>query len=412
MNLESCQRARSVGYRGACNKDPDRLMVYDGRSKKSKLLASVSGDITDAVNKHDSWTSSGRDMYVEFITDGGNWGLSKTKEDPGFYAEWQIIKNGQACEKFKAVPGTALSGHNNELIVGNVKTCEAACCQRAWCKSFDYNAKRKCCNLADLDATKQFGETVKSSVWTLYEKPEAVIKATPKKLGKSGCSGLLSRISSRVNGVCCGRNGKMCLHGAPRTCSEECAQQWTPFAEVCSEWVKDSIPSMNKVTGLCERTEYGRYRAGRRKGRCNDDDLIEFGKQFKPACCGYKAKHCRAGVAVGFDKKSGVLMLPRPTDSRHRLMCSDGCATVVDKFYEECHTRLEQEDKKQHTHTARDAEKMLRLCQGMGAHRRMLLTEIETGTDDVNATLQAKDGEYGEFSEYFEASDDTMLGGL
>ena len=83
MNLESCARAHSVGYRGKCDRDPDRIEIYDGANANARKIREISGDITDAANQHDTFTSSGRDMYVRFVTDGGNWGLSKTKEDPG-----------------------------------------------------------------------------------------------------------------------------------------------------------------------------------------------------------------------------------------------------------------------------------------------------------------------------------------
>ena len=37
------------------------------------------------------------------------------------------------------VQNTAISAHNNEQMFGlSVEQCEAACCARAWCKSFDY----------------------------------------------------------------------------------------------------------------------------------------------------------------------------------------------------------------------------------------------------------------------------------
>ena len=287
MNLESCARARSVGYRGQCRMDPDRLEIYDGPNARSKLIARWSGDITDAVNTHDTVTSSGRDLYVRFVTDAGNWGLSKTTEDPGFYAEWQIIKGGQACEKFKRVPNTAIKGHNNEMIIGTVKQCEAACCARDWCKSFDFKGagRGSYCNLADLDASKNFADTTTAGPWVLYERPETSMKKDDKgSRTKDGCAKLLTSMSNKISGVCCGRNGKMCLHGAPRTCSEECASEWMPFAERCSEWVKATLPNMAKVTQICEREEFGRFRKGRKKGRCNDRDAYEFAQQFAPAC--------------------------------------------------------------------------------------------------------------------------------
>jgi hypothetical protein len=40
------------------------------------------------VLKQDSFTSTGRDMFVQFTTDNGNYGLTGTTATPGFYAEW------------------------------------------------------------------------------------------------------------------------------------------------------------------------------------------------------------------------------------------------------------------------------------------------------------------------------------
>lgn len=124
-------------------------------------------------------------MFVLFHTDGGNYGLTGTRGDPGFYAEWQILDNGQACTRFTQLPGTAIRGHNNEQLRDlTVAECEDACCVREWCKSFDYLdiADQVHCNLADVDATRQFGDVTTSATWDLYERPEASIAMTVRLL--------------------------------------------------------------------------------------------------------------------------------------------------------------------------------------------------------------------------------------
>ena len=83
-----------------------------------------------------------------------------------------------------------------------------------------------------------------------------------------------SAAPAKVNTECCpGRGG--CSSGAPQTCSEECAAQWTPFAKACSEWLKSqgADSPLLGVTETCEREEYGRYRAGNKsRGRhCHVD---------------------------------------------------------------------------------------------------------------------------------------------
>jgi hypothetical protein len=50
----------------------------------------------------------------------------------------KVISDGQACDNFRSIPGTALVGHNSEKIFGTPEECMAACCARPWCKSFDY----------------------------------------------------------------------------------------------------------------------------------------------------------------------------------------------------------------------------------------------------------------------------------
>jgi hypothetical protein len=112
----------------------------------------------------------------------------------GFYAEWQIIKDGQKCEHFLKVPHKAITGHNNEMIQGSVQQCEVACCARDWCKSFEYDAKSSRCNLADVDASRQFADTISSTTWNLYER--TTMAKVPVSMGKSGCSTQLTQLVS------------------------------------------------------------------------------------------------------------------------------------------------------------------------------------------------------------------------
>lgn len=146
------------------------------------------------------------------------------------------------------------------------------CCHDpiAGCKSFDYTSTDASatgglpphCNLADVDASRNMGETVASRNWDLYEKPEAAIAdAARPPLGAAGCASLLSDISGDVNDICCGGHGEQCSHGAPRTCSEECAAVWMPFAKQCSQWLGDqNQPNLMSVTTNCERQQFGKYK--------------------------------------------------------------------------------------------------------------------------------------------------------
>ena len=183
--------------------------------------------------------------------------------------------------------------------------------------------------------TRQFGETTSVRGWNLYERPEDHMAKDAGALGAKGCSNLLTKKANVINGVCCGRNGKMCRRGAPRTCSEECASVWMPVSKQCSEWIKKSMPSMYPVTKICEREEYGKYRPGRRKGRCNNADLTEFSRQMSPACCGPRGKACSNPKGVGFNSRNGRLTLPDPKDSNGDKMCSPECGGIIEKFYAE-----------------------------------------------------------------------------
>lgn len=189
-------------------------------------------------------------MYLHFTSDTGNYGIEAAgalEDTPGFYGEWQVITDGQECENFRSIPGTALVGHNSEKIFGTPEECMAACCARSWCKSFDYiqstdtldaGANHQSCNLADVDASTQMGSTVRNPYNTLYEKPVAAnaVQGGDGPIGVAGCAAMLTSISADVNHICCPEGG--CLHGVPNTCNEECATIWMPFAQQCSEFVK------------------------------------------------------------------------------------------------------------------------------------------------------------------------------
>jgi hypothetical protein len=179
MNIEGdgngiCNEDNEQYIGHSCNTNGgDFLEIYDGTSADAPLLGRINGQPTDAVLARDSFTTPGRDMYVHFTTDSGNYGLTNSgATPPGFYAEWQIIKEGGECVNFEARPGMALVGHNNEQLVGmTVAQCTAACCARNWCKSFDYIQQSQTCNLADVDSNTQFGTTTQNRYDTLYQRP-------------------------------------------------------------------------------------------------------------------------------------------------------------------------------------------------------------------------------------------------
>ena len=190
----------------------------------------------------DSFTSSGRDMYVRFVTDAGNAGLMGTTQDPGFYAEWSMIRLGDACPTFTSQPNTALVGHNNEDLADvSLEDCESACCARPWCKSFDFAsgkqgpaAKGGRCELADMDASDEHGRTSPSTVWTMYERNG--LPPPSATLGSAGCATQLASVSDVVNANCCPAGG--CDPAAPPLlCSVECSTVWLPFSRICSEYL-------------------------------------------------------------------------------------------------------------------------------------------------------------------------------
>ena len=171
------------------------------------------------------------------------------------------------------------------------------------------------CNLADVDATRQFGDVTSAGEWDLYERPVESIVEAAGPLGDAGCATMLGRLAQDINDVCCGGRGDECTDSAPRTCTEECATIWMPFAGQCSEWLRDTAGADSPlivVTALCEIQQLGRYKPGKRRGRCNDEDLQEFSDQMSPACCGPDGDLCADLAGAGVDANTGAITLPTP----------------------------------------------------------------------------------------------------
>jgi hypothetical protein len=378
MNLEANGDLPGGGGTACAAGGCDYLEVFDGRDANAPLLAHFTGRPTDQVLGGDTVTSTGRDMYLHFTSDEGNGLIGDTTSQPGFYGEWEVITDGQECENFRAIPGTAIIGHNSESISGTPEECMAACCARSWCKSFDYmqstvdvhgnamdaGANNMVCNLADVDATTSQGATTRNPYDTLYERPADTHGAQAGgafPIGAAGCSAMLSRISTRVNNQCCPAGG--CSNGAPTDCSEQCSAVWMPFAQQCSEFIKTNRfqnPELLAITDKCEREEYGRYKPNSNHGRCSDSDLATFYSEFAPACCGPTASYC-----PGLDAVNPTLVTPMMNGQPH---CDAGCATFAEEFHSECHPRIDG--------TADEAtlSAFLGVCQGItpqgGGHRR------------------------------------------
>ena len=310
----------------------DFLYVYDGRDENAPLLAQLNGSPTDQVLMQDTFTTTGRDMYVRFTTDAGNYGLTNTIASPGFYAEWSVLDNGQECDTdFRMTPGMGIVGHNNEQLSGKTpEQCMAECCMRDWCQSFDYieSMAGGTCNLADVDASTSFGSTGPNRYNNLYERAHPLpALASPGGLGPNGCAQMLQQISQDVNHMCCPHGG--CARGVPDTCSEDCAGHWMPFTKQCSQWLAQQSgqgagPDFSAVTEKCERQMYGRYRAGSNHGRCSDGDLATYTAEFQPACCGGNMEYC-PGVSDPND-------IVQPTRNG-QAYCSPGCAAYVEEMY-------------------------------------------------------------------------------
>eukprot|EP01052_Picozoa_sp_SAG31_P001665 SAG31_NODE_56_length_29726_cov_41.443312_15_plen_465_part_00 len=277
----------------------DFLYIYDGRNADAPLLGQLNGMPADAVYQQDTFTSTGRDLYVRFETDSGNYGLTNTLSSPGFYAEWNVVEDGADCVDFQETPGHGLIGHNNERLENMTpQQCMEACCARPWCMSFDYMAGGDgghlgtegdglgTCNLADIDASTSFGSIGVSRFNDFYERPSDTMPANGAPLGPTGCAAQLAALSEEVTATCCPDDG--CSGRVPPTCSEECADLWLPFSKQCSIWLESAAGAANlaQVTQICEREEYGKYRPGNHHGRCSDGDFNQYQSEFAPACCG------------------------------------------------------------------------------------------------------------------------------
>lgn len=389
MNIEG------VGAGGLCDHDipplkkidcthgGDFVTIYDGNNKNKKVIAKVTGDITDSRIHSDSFTSSGRDMFVRFTTDKGNYGLTGSTDEPGFWLEWEFVKNGQACQSFTSIANTGIVGHNNENFPNKLVTqCEKLCCARSWCRSFDFVPganKRGTCALADVDITHN-GAT--SAKWggSVYEKP--ALPAPTPIMGPSDCARQLSRISNKINSECCPAGG--CRHGPPDHCSDECDQVWSPFQKQCTVWIEKTLgKTYAKLSQLCERQEYGRYHVGSNHGRCGSGDVQQWIEQLGPACCGKgqpgssSSEHCKGTPnAAGF-------ILPTQNGQRNSpYYCPDECARLYDEMYAECNPWLKAKGLES------VAKAFLGTCQKVsgGRHRRLA---TGTGTEEDVGTMLA-----------------------
>ena len=279
----------------------DFLYVYDGRDATAPLLGQLNGIPTDAVYQQDTFTSTGRDLFIRFTTDAGNGGLQETTSSPGFFAEWSIVDDAADCVSFQETPGHGLVGHNNEQLSGMTpQQCMQACCARAWCKSFDYMAGSDgghlgtqgdglgTCNLADVDASTSMSTIGVSRFNDFYERPADTMPANGAPLGATGCAAQLGAISPEVTAACCPVEG--CSGDLPPTCSEECAAIWLPFSKQCSVWLltAGAATNLGQVTTICENEEYGKFHAGSNHGRCSDGGTLQPRRH----------RHCRPATVV------------------------------------------------------------------------------------------------------------------
>jgi len=374
MNLEGDGNGicdpHSKHYIGhSCNGNGgDFLEIYDGRNKKAKLLAKLNGQPLDAVLKQDTFTSTGRDMFIRFTTDNGNYGLTDTTAAPGFYGEWAMLKGAAKCTDFAVTPNTGLIGHNNEKLSHvSVKQCQAACCLRNWCKSFDYIKSVRVCNLADVDHSHSMSSLGSSQYNDYYERPQgSETETTSAALGPRGCATKLSQISSSVTHACCANR---CNRGAPPTCSTECAAKWTPFSKQCSMWIEGVAKQFAPVTKACEREEFGMYRAGTNHGRCSNGDFQEYEKEFAPACCSAGGGHNTYCPQL----KNGESKWTQPV-SNGRPICTPTCAKFFENMWSECHPRFDAQTLQNGQTIGHALRPFMKLCQGMpvgGGHRRL-----------------------------------------
>jgi hypothetical protein len=314
------------------------------------------------------------------VTDSGNYGLTGTTSDPGFWMEWQFVEDGAECMSYNKISGRGIVGHNNEVFTDQtVEQCEALCCARDWCRSFDFlgmaggvvpEGGTGQCALADVDVTSNQA-TSNEYGSDIYERNHV---ATIAAIGSSAsCAAELAQKSSRINDLCCPAEG--CEQGTPDVCSEECDSVWSPFAKRCSLFLEASgQPGLSAITGLCEEEAYGRYSAmtaASGHGRCGNGDLVQWIGELAPACCGDggdpgtpASPHCKEPATnLGGQE---VFM----ADS-----CTPQCADAFEEMYAECHPRFQ-------TMGILDQMRgILSSCQGTplppagGGHRRQLLTD-------------------------------------
>ena len=370
----------------------DYLKVYDGRNADAPLLASLTGQPTDQVLTQDSYTSTGRDMFVQFTTDVHN-GQLELGGEPGFYAEWELLDDGADCITYTETASKALVGHNSEQLTSvTVEQCEQACCARSWCESFDFIREDNVngapntgtvghCNLADVSASQHHAALTTNNYWSYFERPISSIPVMNPALGASGCQQRLDSISQVVTDECCSDEG--CDGGVvPPVCSEQCAANWMPFSKQCSVWLEDEELQLEAVTDNCEREMYGRYHEGSNHGRCSDGDIDQYESEVAAACCGDNGIYC-PGAAV--DTNTDMLvsswdLLP-PTDSSGQPICTPECRTFFEEVYAECHPRFDDTD------TGATASAFLAICQeysvGRGGNRRQLDTIGENRNDNV-----------------------------
>lgn len=328
---------------------------------------------THGLGRFGSWTSTGEDIFIRFVTNAGNCGLRGTVTDPGFFLHWEMIDQGKpgSCEDFPYTQDLAIRGHNTEeKFPFTIEQCTQACCDRQWCRSFDYNPIQLNCGLSDVDSSSFHADTVVSPGWRLYERPTASVPPAPP-LGPGHCLEYLSAMADTINNVCCD-DGAGCSRRPPRVCSEECAVQWAPFEHHCSEWAKQEPTMASVVAGIsaqCEITTYGRYHPPSptptptpRHGRCSDGDYTAWINQLSPACCGSSFALCGGTpLSPSAFEIGGAIPLP----SR----CGGGCPQLFEDFYVECHPRIEAQG------AGSAAAKFLALCQdqsgggGGGGHR-------------------------------------------
>eukprot|EP01050_Picozoa_sp_SAG11_P008153 SAG11_NODE_705_length_7655_cov_19.812599_1_plen_643_part_00 len=75
-----------------------------------------------------------------------------------------------ACGHFSRTQNTGLVGHNTHILPEtSIDGCQAACCARSWCKSFDFGFSDGTCILADADSSTD--PTAAHEGWDFYERP-------------------------------------------------------------------------------------------------------------------------------------------------------------------------------------------------------------------------------------------------